>query len=180
MELTLSRDCAIQTDLLTPDGQCLYTIFTPNKLTIKTTTITKHVLDEDGHTSQESIELARINWNPFGSSRLVYDGKIVDFSRLMPGEGMLNRYVVASQLKVRKVHKNNRVRCLAGPDGKAYKWRMGWLTSYVCTQPAKSRALTTDPRLPYTSSSSSKVQGSLSSSQECSSRASSRAGSQHS
>lgn len=96
MELTLSRDCAIQTDLLTSDGRCLYTIFTPNKLTIKTTTITKHVLDEDGRTSLESIELARINWNPFGSSRLVYDGKIVDFSRFMPGEGMLNRYLLVS------------------------------------------------------------------------------------
>lgn len=93
MELTLSNNCVIHTDLSTPDGQCLYTISTPSHLSRRTTTIIKYAQDEDGRSTGQSAELARIHWHYLGSSRLIYDGKIMEFDKFMPYKGLLRRYV---------------------------------------------------------------------------------------
>lgn len=115
MELTLTRDCAIATTLLTSNGQTLYTIASPNKWRLLTTTITRHVLNEGDGSEQSSTELGRINWHSFGrSTRIIYNGKIMEVSKFMPREGTWTR-----------------ARCFVAPDGRSYRWKMGFTTSYL-------------------------------------------------
>ncbi|GJE88095.1 hypothetical protein PsYK624_041780 [Phanerochaete sordida] len=114
MELTLSHNCVLHTDLLSPDGQSLYTISTPRRFPRKATTITKAVLDDKGRPTGESEELATIHWHCFRNSQLVYNDKITDINDFMPSQGMFRR-----------------TRCLTAPDGKSYRWKMGCHTSHL-------------------------------------------------
>ena len=104
MELTLSHNSILNTDLSASDGRPLYSISTPKKWTRRTTTITRYSLDEDGHATEASTELARIHWHYFGSSRLVYDGKIVDLDKFLPYEGLLRRYALEHHFRTVDTH----------------------------------------------------------------------------
>lgn len=84
MELTLSRNTVLNTTLMNPKGQALYTVKTPWKWGRRTTTIYRHVLDAAGEPTEATEEIARIYWYYLHSSKLVYNGKITDFSTLMP------------------------------------------------------------------------------------------------
>lgn len=95
MELTLSHDDPISTDLLTADGLPLYTISTPLKWPHRTTTIMKYVLDGDERPTGENTELARIHWHYFGNSRIIFNGQILDSNAFMPYKGLLRRYVLS-------------------------------------------------------------------------------------
>jgi hypothetical protein len=84
MELTLSHDSAINTTLDSATGKTLYSISTPSRWPRSTTTVTKCTLDGDGDSEGEAVEIARIHWHKTHSSRLVYDGKILDIDKFMP------------------------------------------------------------------------------------------------
>ncbi len=106
MELTLSRDSPTNTLILNAGGTPLYHICTPFKWTRRTTTIFRGGSSMrspdssvppdpassslDGSTiSPDSSEIARIHWNYVDSPRLVYDGRIVEFSKFMPAGGFM-------------------------------------------------------------------------------------------
>ena len=131
MELTLSHNSVINTDLLTAGGLPLYTISTPRKWSGRTTTIMKYMLGDDGRPTDENMELARIRWHHFGSSQLIYDGQILDFNVFMPYNGLARRYVRVVEPVCRNITWRCRVRTFVGSDGKSYRWRLGWFTSTV-------------------------------------------------
>lgn len=74
----------------------------------------KSLLDESGNPTGESKELARIHWHYFGSSRLIYEGKILELNSFMPYSVLLRS-----------------IRRFTGPDGRQYKWNLGFFTSQL-------------------------------------------------
>lgn len=89
MELTLSENSPTQTHLLNSDGKPLYYTVTPSNMPRTTTKIFKCQIDEHGGPSEASEELARIHWHTIRSSRLIYNGEIVELSKFMPAKGIM-------------------------------------------------------------------------------------------
>ncbi|CAL1703175.1 unnamed protein product [Somion occarium] len=117
MELELSRDSTTNTVLRIPGGRPLYHIHTPSMFS-RTTTIYKipetnvqRYEDAEKMTDVEpkaEEEMARIYWHTISSSRLIYDGRALEFKTFLKSKGF----------------RGDRV--FIGPDGKNYKWHEGW------------------------------------------------------
>ena len=93
LRFTLSNNSPTNTVLLNAEGRPVYSVRTPFKWTHKTSTIYKNILDKNRNPTDAQEELARIHRHTMRSSRLVYNGRIVDISKLMPVHGMLRRQV---------------------------------------------------------------------------------------
>ena len=81
--LKLTGRLPTNTALLNPDGKPLYTISTPYKWVRRSSTIFKHVIGEDGQPTDESEEIARIQWHLTRSSRMVFKGEIIELSTFL-------------------------------------------------------------------------------------------------
>ena len=84
MELILETDNPTSTALLNPDGNPVYSIKSPFKLTHWTSTIYKNVLDDNGNLTGAQEELARIQWHNINSTRLIFKGELLEVNKFMP------------------------------------------------------------------------------------------------
>ncbi|KAK7691230.1 hypothetical protein QCA50_006333 [Cerrena zonata] len=124
MQLQLSRNSTTNTVLSIPDGRPLYHIYTPGPLLRKTSFIYKipetNVQRYEGVEKMTEVvpnqeeEIARIHWHLLHSSKLIWDEKTLEMKKFLESKGFWGR-----------------ARIFTGPDGKNYKWNMGWLTSYL-------------------------------------------------
>ena len=83
MELILTPNSPKNTEISTPDGHVLYSVSTPNKLTGETTKIVKHAPSDGASESAEAgepQELAGINWHHLGTTRIIYNGEILEIA----------------------------------------------------------------------------------------------------
>lgn len=97
LRLILSQDDPENTTLSTEDGRMFYTVSTPRKWRNITTTVTKYALGHDGRPTEESLELARVQWHDWHPTRLVYNGQITNIKDFIPRgrDGLFSRWVDA-------------------------------------------------------------------------------------
>ena len=108
MQLQLSRNSTTNTVLSIPDGgRPLYHIHTPGPILRKTSTIYK--IPETNTQRYEEVEngkmtnvapapeeeIARIHWHMFHSSKLVWDGKVLEIKKFLESQGFWARFVLS-------------------------------------------------------------------------------------
>ncbi|KAF9494398.1 hypothetical protein BDN71DRAFT_1448929 [Pleurotus eryngii] len=130
MKLYLSRNSPLNATLVDDLGQELYYIHTPWKLSGRTTTITKadkeleafvkfggllisdsksDISPSDDLSTRGQPELAQIHWRCIGSSRLNFGGFERDIHEYLVRSGFMGWY-----------------RTFTAPDGRSYRWTMGF------------------------------------------------------
>ncbi|KAF7419643.1 hypothetical protein PC9H_002234 [Pleurotus ostreatus] len=116
------RNCTLAFE----DGQAIYKITTPFKVTGRVTTILRVVssakdehndADLDSRLQDKFAHLAEIEWQYIKSSRLRFRGDDIDMGTLFRKFG-LGPY--------------GRHRAFTAPDGREYVWKMGMWASEVC------------------------------------------------
>lgn len=108
MDLYLSHNSPVNTILFDASGRALFRVHTPGfapgviRWTRKTTTIyrisseaaSSYKVDLDPREGEECWDLgvkekSRIHWHTFSSTRIIYNGQILEVRDFMPREGVL-------------------------------------------------------------------------------------------